>query len=357
MAKGSIKFRDSVAAFGAIEKDIEAGRFAPLYLLMGDEEWFIDRLAELLTDKTLDETEKAFNLTVAYGKDSNVEAIVNAARHMPMMGSRQVVVVREAQQLRRIEDMQHYTASPLSSTILVLCHKEKNLDKRTVLYKHVAAKGVVFESARPRDYEIREWLAGFVAGKGLKADPKALEMLVEHLGTEISKISNELEKLIVSLPEGTTRLTPDVVENGTGFSREFNNFELCKAVMARDERRTMTIADNFARNPRQHPLVVTIISLFGQFKQVFTFNYLVWQSRRTGAAMPSDMELMSTLRLPGPYFVGEVKQGAALWPNKITFRVLGLLREYDAKSKGIDSGGMSDGELLRELLLKMFAVR
>ncbi len=357
MAKSTIKFRDSAAAFEAVSKDIAAGRFAPVYLLMGEEDWFIDQLADQLAEKTLDEAERAFNLTVVYGRDASVGAVINTARQMPMMGSRQVVIVREAQQLRKIEELQLYTANPSPSTILVLCHKEKNLDKRTQLYKQASAKGVVFESVRPRDYEIREWLGRFVAGRGLKADPKALEMLVEHLGMEISKISNELTKLLLALPEGTTHLTPDIVENSTGFSRDFNNFELCKAVTARNESRAMTIAENFARNPKEHPLLVTIMSLFGQFRQIFIYNYLVWQSRRQGTAMPSDVELMGLLRLPGPYFVKEVREAAAQWPNKITFKVLGLLREYDAKSKGIGSGGMSDGELLRELLLKIFLAR
>ncbi len=357
MAKSTVKFRDSVARFEAISKDIAAGRFAPVYLLMGEEDWFIDELADHLAEHTLDEAERAFNLTVVYGKDTAVGAVINTSRQMPMIGSRQVVIVREAQSLRKIDELQLYTANPSPSTILVLCHKEKNLDKRTQLYKHAAAKGVVFESVRPRDYDIREWLGGFVARKGLKADPKALEMLVEHLGMEISKISNELEKLLLSLPEGSTVLTPDIVENGTGFSRDFNNFELCKAVSARSESRAMTIAENFARNPKEHPLIVTIMSLFGQFRQIFIYNYLVWQSRRQGTAMPSDAELAGLLRVPGPWFVGEVRQAAALWPNKITFKVLGLLREYDAKSKGIGAGGLSDGELLRELLLKIFLVR
>jgi DNA polymerase-3 subunit delta len=357
MAKSTTRFKDSVAQFEAISKDVAAGRLAPMYLLMGEEEWLIDQLADQLAETTLTEAERAFNLTILYGKDSATGAIINLARQMPMMGSRQVVIVREAQSLRRIEDLQLYTANPSPSTVLVLCHKEKNLDKRTQLYKHIAAKGVVLESVRPRDYELREWLTGFVARRGVKADAKALEMLVEHLGMEIYKISNELTKLLLSLPEGTDRLTPDVVESGTGFSREFNNFELCKAVATRSEGRAMAIAENFARNPKDHPLVVTIMSLFGQFRQIFIYNYLVWQSRRGGGVMPSDVELMGLLRLPGPYFVGEVRQAAAQWPNKVTFKVLGLLREYDARSKGIGSGGMSDGELLRELLLKMFLTR
>jgi DNA polymerase-3 subunit delta len=357
VAKSAVKFRDSAAAFETISKDIAGGKFAPIYLLMGEEDWFIDQLADALAEHTLTEAERAFNLTVVYGKDATVGAIINTCRQMPMLDSRQVVIVREAQALRKIEELQLYTANPSPSTILVLCHKEKNLDKRTQLYKHSASKGLVFESVRPRDYEIREWLGQFVSRRGLKADPKALEMLVEHLGMEISKISNELSKLLLALPEGTTRLTPDVVEQGTGFSRDFNNFELCRAVTSRSEARAMAIAENFARNPKEHPLIVTITSLFGQFRQIFIFNYLVWQSRRQGVAMPSDVELAGHLRVPGPWFVGEVRQASTQWPNKITFKVLGLLREYDAKSKGMDAGGMTDGELLRELLLKIFMTR
>ncbi len=358
MAKSSIKFRDTVRDFEAISKNIAAGQFAPIYLLMGEEDWFIDQLAEQLAEHTLDEAEKAFNLTIVYGRDATPGAIINTARQMPMMGSRQVVIVREAQQLKKIDELQLYAVNPSPSTILVLCHKEKPIDRRTQLYKHASLKGIVFNSVRPRDYEIREWLGQFVARRGLKADPKALEMLVEHLGMEISKISNELSKLLLALPEGVSVLTPDIVEQGTGFSREFNNFELCKAVSIRDEARAMTIAENFARNPKEHPLVVTIMSLFGQFRQIFIFNYLAWQSRRPGGApMPSEIELMSILRLPGPWFVGEIRQAAALWPNKIVFKILGLLREYDAKSKGIGAGGVSDGELLRELLLKIFLTR
>lgn len=357
MAKSGIKFRDSVQAFEAIGGDIAARRFAPVYLLMGEEGWFIDELADRLAEDVLDDAEKAFNRVVVYGKDSEVGAIINLARQMPMMGSYQVVIVREAQQLRKIEELQLYTKEPSPTTILVLCHKEKNLDKRSTLYKHVSAKGVVFESVRPRDYEIREWLGAFVARRGLKADTKALEMLTEHLGMDIAKISNELSKLLLSLPEGTTRLTPEDVERNTGFSKDFNNFELCKAVAGRNEARAMMIAEHFARNPKEHPLLVSVMSLFGQFKQIFVYNYCIWQARRKGVAMPSDMELMSLLRLPGVFVVGELKQHAAMWPNKITFKVLGLLREYDAKSKGMNSGGVEDGELLRELLLKMFLVR
>lgn len=357
MAKSSIKFKDSVRDFEAVRKDIAARKFAPVYVLMGEEGYFIDALGDRLAEDVLNEAEKAFNRVVVYGKDSEAGAIINLARQMPMMGSYQVVIVREAQQLRKIEELSLYTANPSPSTILVLCHKEKNLDKRSQLYKHAAAKGVVFESVRPRDYEIREWLGEFVGKKGLKADPKAVEMLTEHLGMDIRKISNELEKLMLSLPEGTTHLTPDDIERNTGFSKDFNNYELCKAVTTRNEARAMMIADHFARNPKEHPLLVTVMALFGQFKEIFIINYYRWLAKYKGQPMPSDMDLARVLRLPGPWFVGELKQAASLYPNKITFQILGLMREYDAKSKGMNSGGMDDGELLRELLLKIFMAR
>lgn len=357
MAKSAVKFKDSLRDFEQIRADIAARKFAPVYLLMGEEGYFIDELAERLSEDVLNDAEKAFNRVVVYGKDSDTGSIINLARQMPMMGSYQVVVVREAQQLRRIEDLSLYTASPSPTTILVVCHKEKSVDKRSQLYKHSAAKGVVFESVRPRDYEIREWLGNFVARKGLKADPKAVEMITEHLGMDIQKISNELEKLLLSLPEGTVKLTPDDIERNTGFSKDFNNYELCRAVASRDEARAMMIADHFGRNPKEHPLLVTVMSLFGQFKQIFIINYYRWLAKYKGQPFPSDMELMRTLRVPGPFAVAELKQAAAAWPNKITFRVLGLLREYDAKSKGMNSGGMDGGELLRELLLKIFLAR
>jgi DNA polymerase-3 subunit delta len=285
-----------------------------------------------------------------------VGAIINLARQMPMMGSYQLVIVREAQQLSKIEEFSLYTANPSPTTILVICHKGKNIDKRSQLYKHAVAKGVVLEAVRPYDNEIRQWLGDFIGRRGLKADAKAIEMLTEHLGSDIQKIANELQKLVLSLPEGSKTITPEDVERNTGFSKDFNNFELSKAVAGRNEKRALTIADHFARNPKEHPLIVTIITLFGQFNQIFIVNYYLWLAQRKGQPMPSDGELARVLGI-SPFFVGDVKQAAKNYPNKITFKILGLIREYDAKSKGMNSGGMSDGELLRELLLKIFMAR
>ena len=207
---------------------------------------------------------------------------------------------------------------------------------------------------RPRDYEIASWLQQFIAKKGLAIDAKALSMLTDHLGTDISKISNELGKLVVSLPEGTKRITDADIEANIGISKDFNNFELCKAVVTRDMARALMIAEHFARNPKDNPLLVTVLALFGQFKELFVVNYLRWTARHKGMPFPSDAELMRILKKNNVYVLGEIKQNAANWDNRRVFNILGLLREYDAKSKGMNAGGASDGELLRELLLKIF---
>lgn len=354
MAKSAVKFRDTVAEFERLQQQIAARKFAPIYLLMGEESYFIDRLQEQLASSILNEAERAFNQIMVYGKDSDAGQVVNLCRQMPMMGSYQVVILKEAQQLRQIEKLSFYTQKPQPTTILVICHKEKNADRRSAFYKGCAANGVVFESVTPRDYEIAAWLEQFIASRGLKIDRKALSMLTDHLGTSIAKIANELEKLTVSMPEGTTRITDVDIETHIGISKDFNNFELCKAVVTRDMNRSLMIADHFARNPKDNPLLVTIIALFGQFRDLFTLNYLQWLTRHKGRPFPSDQELMRILRKPSVYIVGELKQQAALWPNKKVFQILGLLREYDAKSKGLNAGGAPDGELLRELLLKIF---
>ena len=354
MAKSTLKFKDSVAAFEQLKAQIAARQFAPIYLLMGEESYFIDVLCDALSSSILSPAEQAFNQITVYGKDSDAGQIVNLCRQMPMMGSYEVIILKEAQQLRNIEKLSHYTSKPQASTILIICHKEKNVDKRSALYKQCASSGVVFESIRPRDYEIGSWLTQFVAQKGLRINDKARQMLTDHLGCDISKISNELDKLIVSLPEGCTEVTDVEVEMKVGISKDFNNFELCNAVATKDVARAMRIADHFARNPKDNPLLLTIMALFGQFHDIFIVNYLLWLQKYKGVPFPNDMELMRMLKKSNVFVIKEIKQLASYWNNRKVFGILGLLREYDGKSKGINAGAMNDGELLRELLLKIF---
>jgi len=354
MAKSSIRFKDTVTLYERLCGEVRNRNFAPVYLLMGEESYFIDSLCDLLAGSILRESERDFSQYTVYGRDVEAGQVVNLCRQMPMMGERQVVILKEAQQMRQIEKLSFYTDKPSASTVLVICHKEKNIDKRSSLYKGIAKQGVVLESVRPRDYEIAGWLTQFIAARGCSIDPKALTMLTDHLGTDIAKISNELDKLLLSLPEGTKRITDAHIEQNIGISKDFNNFELCKAVLAKDSARALLIADHFARNPKDNPLLLTVMALFNQFRQLFLVNYLRWQVRHKNIPFPTDAELMKILRVGNPYAVGELKQAAPLWPNRKVFNILGLLREYDAKSKGLGAGSAADGELLRELLLKIF---
>ena len=339
-------------------KDIEARRFAPIYLLSGDEGYFIDAIAERLGDTILNEAERSFNQVTVYGADSDTGKIVMLCRQMPMMGNYQVVIVREAQQLTKIENLVHYTSSPQSTTILIICYKNKEqgkgLDKRTAFYKSCAKAGCVFESVRPKEYEIDQWLSSHINSRGFSIEPKAIAMLKEHVGMDISRIVREIDKLAVSINEGQTKITDADIEQYIGISKEFNSFELNDAVMKRDVGRAMRIAEHFAHNPKNYPITQTIMLLFNQFQQLFLLNYHMWQSRKRGIPMPPDTELMSAVRANHPFVLKELKANIGRWTGSQLFRALGLLREYDAKSKGVNSGGLDSGELLKELLLKIF---
>ena len=305
MAKGGVKFKDTVAAYDRLRGEITARKFAPVYLLMGEEAFFIDALCDLLASTILQESEQAFNQLTVYGRDSDAGQVVNLCRQMPMMGSYQVVILKEAQQLRGLDKLSLYTSKPSPTTILIVCHKEKNVDKRSQLYKSIAQHGAVLESVRPRDYEIGPWLAQFVASKGCTIDAKAQAMLTDHLGTDLAKISNELGKLLLSLPEGTKKITDAHIEQNIGISKDFNNFELCKAVTEQNLEQALRIADHFARNPKDNPLLVTILALFNQFREIFRINYLRWLSRHKGVPFPSDTELMGILRMNNAGTVGQ----------------------------------------------------
>lgn len=356
-----MKFGDCVADYRSIMADISARKFKPIYLLTGDEGFFIDAICDSLGNTILDEAERAFNQVTVYGLDTDAGAVVNLCRQMPMMGAYQVVIVREAQQMSKLDQLVHYTSQPQPSTILVVCYKNKEqgrgIDKRTSFYKSCVKNGCVFESVRPRDYEVDSWLGSYVSSCGLDISPKALAMLKEHVGMDLSRMAQEIQKLSVSLPRSERHVTDSHIEQYIGLSKEFNTFELNDAVLKQDVARAMHIADHFAHNPKSYPVTLTINVLFGLFQQLFLLNYLMWQQRRKGIALPNDNELMREIRVNNLFALKEIKMNVGRWDNRRVFNILGLLREYDAKSKGVDSGGLDGGELLKELLLKIFTIR
>ena len=357
MAKG-VKFSDCIADYNMIMKSIEARQFAPIYLLSGDEGYFIDAIADRLASTILNEAERSFNQLTVYGQDSDPGKIVMLCRQMPMMGSYQVVIVKEAQQLAKIENLNLYTSQPQPTTILIICYKNKEqgrgIDKRTAFYKSCAKSGCVFESMRPKEYEIDGWLTSYIASLGLKADPKAVAMLKEHVGMDIGRIVKEIDKLKVSMAVGEKIITDSHIEEYIGLSKDYNNFELNDAVLKQDVGRAMRIAEHFAHNQKTYPITLTITLLFSLFQQLFLLNYHLWQSRKRGIPMPADTELMRAIRANNLYAVKELKANIGRWNGPRLFKILGYLREYDAKSKGVDSGGLDGGELLKELLLKIF---
>lgn len=357
MAK-TLKFSDCIAEYDAIMNSIAERKFAPIYLLTGDEGYFIDAIAERLASTILNEAERSFNQVVVYGQDSDPGQIVMLARQLPMMGSYQVVIVKEAQLLSKIDNLNHYTSQPQPTTILVVCYKNKEqgrgIDKRTSFYKSCVKNGCVFESVRPREYEIDSWLNGYIVSRGLKMNAKAMAMLKEHVGMDIGRMVHEIDKLAVSMDDNQSVITDSHIEQYIGLSKEFNTYELNDAVLKQDVARAMRIADHFAHNPKSYPIVLTITVLFGLFQQLFLLNYYLWQTRAKRMPFPSDPELMRCIRANNMFVVKELKANASRWDGKKLFAVLGLLREYDAKSKGVDNGGLDNGELLKELLLKIF---
>ncbi|MGB5363474.1 MAG: DNA polymerase III subunit delta [Aureibaculum sp.] len=323
--------------------DIKNGHIKPIYFLMGDEPYYIDKIADYIEANVLTQEEKGFNQVVLYGRDVNIDDIISNAKRYPMMSERQVVIVKEAQDLsRNIEDLVSYVENPQPSTILVICYKYKTLDKRKKLGKIVAKTGLLFESKKLYDNQIGEWIRRVLAGKDYKIEPKATVMLGEYLGTDLSKISNELDKLMIILPKGAT-ITASHIEENIGISKDFNNFELRKAVGEKQIVKANQIIQYFGSNPKNNPLVVTISLLNSFFTQLLIFH---------GLADKSKMNVSKALRI-NPFFVSDYQSAARNYPMRKVSNIISLLREADIKSKGVGAQNLPPEDILKELLFKI----
>jgi DNA polymerase-3 subunit delta len=311
---------------------------------MGEEAYYIDKISDFIEDNVLDEAEKGFNQMVLYGRDVTIDDIVGNAKRYPMMAERQVVIVKEAQDLSRtIEKLAQYAENPQPSTVLVVNYKYKKLDKRKALYKTITkAGGVVFESKKLYENQVPDWIRRVLKGQNYDISPKAAQMLVEFLGTDLSKVNNELNKLKIVLPEGT-QITPEHIEENIGISKDFNNFELRKAVGERNVVKVHQIAKYFADNPKDNPMVVTVSLLFNFFSQLLHLH---------GMSDKNPRSVASALKV-NPYFVNEYLVAARNYPMKKVSSVIGLLREFDVKSKGVGSNAIPQGDLLKELLVRV----
>ena len=337
------------ADYASIMKDIESVKFAPIYLLYGDESYFIDRITNLLLDRVLTEEEKDFNLTQMYGADiTNLGDVVSTCRRYPMMSEYQLVILREAQMLKqnaeltKYEQLEAYTAHPLPNTVFVMTMIGKKPDSRQKWIKQIQeAGGVVFESARIPEYKLKEFLPGFLSATGLQFDDKAIQMLVDFIGSDLSRLTSELEKLKITLTG--TRVTADMIASHIGISKEFNSYELVSAVAARDFRKCELIRRYFAQNPRANPIQITISVLFTFFTNVMLAHYAQDKSinglmREIGLNYPQAKDVSSAMKI---YNAWKAMQNIA------------LLRDYDARQKGARGVVVPDDEALQELLYKL----
>jgi DNA polymerase-3 subunit delta len=326
-----------------IISDLKNRIFKPVYFLAGEEPYYIDLITEYIQEKVLPEAEKAFNQIILYGDDTNIAAIIDTARRFPMMASHQVLIIKEAQSLKKLDDLIIYLEKPLLSTILVFSYKYNTIDKRTRLYKTLESHGVYFESSRIRDYLIPAWIERYLMIKGIKTDPSASAMLTEYLGTDLHKIVNELDKLIITLPPGKPFITTSLIEKNIGISKDYNNFELQKAIGEKNILKANMIVHYFADNPKDNPITLSIASLFGFFSKLLTFHYLTDKSKNNVAAV---------LKV-NPFFVKEYENSASKYNVSKTVQIISLLRTYDMKSKGYGDPGTEPGELLKELVFRI----
>lgn len=326
-----------------IVDEINSGNTKSIYFLMGEEAFYIDKISNYIENNVLKEEEKGFNQIVLYGRDVSIDDIIGHAKRYPMMADKQVVIVKEAQDLSRtIENLISYVENPQPSTILVLCYKYKTLDKRKKLSKIIAKNGCLFESKKLYESQISEWIASNLKDKGYQIEPKAGYMLVEFLGTNLSKIDNELEKLILILPKETV-ITPAHIEKNIGISKDFNNFELRKAVGEKQIVKVNQIANYFSQNPKSNPLVMTISLLNSFFTQLLMYH---------GLKDKGKINVAKVLRI-NPYFVNEYQSAARNYPMRKVAQIIALLREADLKSKGVGASNLPHGDILKELLFKV----
>jgi DNA polymerase-3 subunit delta len=327
-----------------IIKDIKARKLKPIYLLHGEESYYIDLISDFLEEHVLSEAEKGFNQTILYGKDTEMMTVLNASKRYPMMSDYQLVMVKEAQDLKfdKAEDQfQAYCENPLRSTVLVLCHKYKKFDKRKKVYKLIEKAGLIFESGTIYDNKVPAWIEDFVKAKGHHINPKASALLAEYLGNDLSKVANELEKLMLNVPQAQEINTKEVQDN-IGISKEYNVFELQNALTRRDVYKANQIVNYFEANPKANPIVLVMGNLAGYFTKILKYHYVTDKSQ---AARELGVN---------PYFLKDYELAARNYNLGKTFEVISLLREYDLKSKGVDATGHTEhGELMKELVFKI----
>ena len=343
MAKG---FIDTDSLCREIVKDARSGVFKPVYLLMGDEPYYVDMVCDAIVENCLDESERDFNQTVCYGADVNADAVITAARRYPMFAERQLVVVKEAQMMKTLEDLAVYCQKPLESTVLVIAMHGASADKRKSLYKTVSKMGVVVDSQTLRDYEVPKWVSMFYQAKGLRIAPDAAALLAEHAGTDLAKIAIETEKMMKNLPEGTVDVTADDIEKNVGISRQFSIFELTNELSVKNLAKALRIAA-YIGSAAKFAMPMAVSALFTHFYKILKYEALLMKDPR-----PANDVKTKVLGVP-PFFFSQYDTAVRNYPLKKCMAVIALLKEYDYKGKGGDVGEATPAQLMVELTAKI----
>ena len=324
--------------------ELKSGVYRPVYYLMGEEGYYTDKITDYIIEHSLTEVERDFNLTVYYGLDSDIDTIITAAKRFPMMAERQVIVVREAQLLKNMDNLLFYLQNPQPTTVLVFAHKNGSIDKRKKVATELERKGVVLDSKKVRDDQLPAFINASMREKGLTSDEKSVHMIRESIGNDLARIVGEIEKLSIALPAGATHITPELVEDHIGISKEFNNFELQNALVNKDIYKANKIINYFARNPKKNPIQMTLALLFSFFSNVMMSYYAPDKSERGVAEF---------LGLRSTWGVSDYIKAMRNYKAIHVMEILHLIRLADAQSKGAEGPQLPDGEIMRELLYKI----
>ena len=328
--------------FEAIMRDIKARKFAPVYLLMGEESYYIDKIANSLIESILLPEERDFNQTILFGSDVTAVQVADLAKGFPMMAEHRVVVVKEAQNIRGLEAIEKYLAQPVPTTVLVLCHKNGTIDKRKKIVSKVEAAGVVFESKKKRDYELVGFINGYLKIKNIDIEPKSAEMIAEHIGADLNRLASELDKLAVSLSADERRITPDMVEQKIGVSKDFNAFELRNAIVVKDVYKANQIIKYFEKNPKAGSIYACLPLLFSFFQNLMIAYYAPNRNNENDVARFLDLKSGWAAR----DYVTAMRN----YSGVKVMQIIAKMREIDAKSKGLDNPNTDAGELMKELI-------
>lgn len=327
---------------------IRKKQYHSVYFLMGEEPYYIDQIADCIANEVLNEDQKGFDQLVVYGKDTSVNDLIANARRFPLMSDYQVMIVKEAQDLsREIESLESYFSNVQPTTILVFCYKYKTLDKRKKLYKTLQKQALLFESTKIRDYQLEGWINTFVKEQNYSIEPKAAAMLSEFIGNDLHRIANEVKKLQIILPAGT-HITADHIETNIGISKEFNNFELIKAIANKDETSAYKIGYYFAQNSKNNPLQLTFGLLNNYFNRLLKYQGLMYSNPA------QNPKILAREIGVSEYAMRDYQSGSQHYPMKKVSRNLHLIRSFDMKSKGVGAANMSHLDVMNELLAELF---